>query len=157
MANPSDTMSVLKNYRVGLNNVGSYQVAGKPYITGSDAGAVGGESYYAFPSVTNNITVTNYSVLDTALPNQRQCEEIRVHFNSTGSSAVVAGHHYYILSGSVQSIDLNVKCKEIYISSPDAGSPRKYRIAASLTQIPVERMYALTGSGLTTDVVGPHS
>ena len=115
MANPSDTMSVLKNYRVGLNNVGSYQVAGKPYITGSDAGPVGGESYYAFPSVTNNITVTNYSVLDTALPNQRQCEEIRVHFNSTGSSAVVAGHHYYILSGTVQSIDLNVKCKEIYI------------------------------------------
>ena len=35
MANPSDTMSVLKNYRVGLNNVGSYQVAGRPYLSGS--------------------------------------------------------------------------------------------------------------------------
>ena len=155
MANPSDTMPVLKNYRVGLNNVGSYQVAGTPYITGSDYHAEGEEMVYNFPMVTNHIRVSNFSNED----GNRGPEEVRVHFNSTGSSggAVVAGMHYQILSGSIREVEMNVKCKRIYISAPDTGVNRKYRIVASLTQIPVERMYALTGSGLTTDVVGPHS
>ena len=133
-------------YSVGLNNVGSYQVAGTPYITGSTTLGAGHETSFAFPMVTKTITVIN-----------RSAEDIRVHFNSTGSAAVVAGLHYQILSGSIREIEMNVKCRRIYISAPDSGVNRSYRVVASLTQIPVERMYELTGSGLTTDVVGPHS
>jgi hypothetical protein len=158
MADPSDTMSVMTNYRVGLNNVGSYQVAGRPYISGSDAHPGGLEKAYEFPTVTNNIRITNFSSVKKTSEGlvAADFEEIRVHFHSTGSSEhhpltpyVISANHYQILSGSIREIDMNVKCKRIYISAPDAGSNRSYRIVASLTQIPADRMYELTGSGLT--------
>ena len=61
-------------YTVGLHNVGSYQVSSVSYITGSTTLAAGVEVSYEFPMVTKSITVIN-----------RSAEDIRVHFNSTGS------------------------------------------------------------------------
>ena len=72
-------------YSVGLNNVGSYQVAGTPYITGSTTLGAGHETSFAFPMVTKTITVIN-----------RSAEDIRVHFNSTGSGRVVDGNHFVL-------------------------------------------------------------
>tara|TARA_R110002012_G_scaffold199790_1_gene368738 strand:- start:194 stop:658 length:465 start_codon:yes stop_codon:yes gene_type:complete len=154
MADPSDTMSVMANYTVGLNNVGSYQVAGRPYISGSDAHPGGLEKVYEFPMVTNHIKVTNFSLPGgKGIADEPDVEEIRVHFNATGSSTAVLGAaHYQILSGSIRELEMNVKCRRVYISAPDAGSNRSYRIVASLTQIPAHRMYELTGSGLTDSV-----
>jgi hypothetical protein len=163
MPDPSDTMSVMANYTVGLNNVGSYQVAGRPYISGSDAHHGGLEKVYEFPTVTNNIRITNFSSVKKTSEGlvAADFEEIRVHFHSTGSSGnqphsgtphVITANHYQILSGSIRELDMNVKCRRIYISAPDAGSDRSYRIVASLTQIPAHRMYELTGSGLTDPV-----
>lgn len=126
-------------YKVGLNNVGSYQVAGVPYITGSTTLAPGQETVYNFPSVTNRVTVINHN-----------SEDIRIHFNSTGSGNVVGGLHYVEFDSNEDSITMNVKCKELYISAPATnGGNASYRIFAELTQINVGRMYALTGSGLT--------
>ncbi len=70
-------------------------------------------------------------------------------FNALASGRVVDGIHYKRLSGG-QSFTFNVKCKEIYISNPATGTePLSYTVVAGLTNIPVGRMYELTGSGLT--------
>ena len=126
-------------YSVGLNNVGSYQVSGIPYITGSEDLNPNCEQTITFPYVARSVCVINHT-----------SDTIRVHFNSTGSSANVVGRlHFVELDSDEDSYTFNVKCKEIYISAPNNGSNRTYRVVAELTNIPTERMYTLTGSGLT--------
>ena len=46
------------NYKAGLGNVGSYQVAGIPYVTGSIASSVAAIRI-VFPSVTSWVMVSN--------------------------------------------------------------------------------------------------
>ena len=133
---------------VGINNVGSYQVSGVPWITGSNNLAASIQHQIHFPRVAKTITV---------IANEVAGSEIRVHFNSTGSADasgsidVVNGRHYVALTSDKDSVTLNVKCKEVYISTPSAAGSgaRTYTVIAELTQIPRTRMYELTGSGLT--------
>lgn len=49
-------MSEKFKYTVGLHNVGSYQVAGSPYVTASTV-SQDTETQIEFPNVTNNVTV----------------------------------------------------------------------------------------------------
>ena len=138
---------------VGLNNVGSYQVSGRPYITGSNALAKNTEDVIEFPSVTKWVKVINYS---TGAANPRlELEEIRVHFAPKGTDNTIGGHHYIPLSGSsrgttamygVSEVEMSVKCNKIYISAPDVGYDRNYRVIAELTQIDKGRMFDITGS-----------
>ena len=44
-------------YGVGLRNVGSYQVAGTPYLTAS---SISSEIQFTFPNVTKKIIVDNF-------------------------------------------------------------------------------------------------
>ncbi len=126
-------------YGPGISHVGSYQVSCRPYITGSSGLAAGQEAQHKFPAVSRSITVINHA--NTAL---------RVHFNNTGSGRVVDGLHYIELDSDEDSITMNVRAKEIWISSADdGGSNRVYRVVAELTTIRTEEMYAMTGSGLT--------
>ena len=132
-------------YRVGINNVGSYQVSGLPWISGSGAQAKGQESKWKFPKITKSITVINNSAQD-----------IRVHFASTGSdtgaSGVMTGSHFVLLNSAEDSYTFNVKAHEIYISAPHAnGSDNaSFTIVAELTLIDVPLNFVLTGSGITT-------
>ena len=135
---PEDTSKQMLNYSVGLHNVGSYQVSGIPYITGSNALAASTEEHLIFPMVARNITVVNHSA-----------DPIRVHFNSSTTGDVIGGFHYVELDSDEDSISMSVKCKELFVSAPAGGAAREYRVIAELTQIPVGRMYVLTGSGLT--------
>jgi hypothetical protein len=50
-------MSTFKKYRAGLHNVGSYQVAGLPYITGSSGMPKDTEERVIFPNVTKRVMV----------------------------------------------------------------------------------------------------
>ena len=84
-------------YRVGLGNVGSYQVSGVPWITGSSALGAGVEVGYELPMVSKSITVIN-----------RSAEDIRVHFNSTGSGRVVDGNHFVLFDSKEDSYTFNV-------------------------------------------------
>ena len=98
-------------YKVGLGNVGSYQVSGIPYITGSTDIDDGQEQKISFPYVAKSITVINKSAVD-----------LRIHFNSTssaGGAQVITGLHFVTLTDAKDSITFNVKCKEIYISNGD--------------------------------------
>ena len=141
-------MSEFKRYDVGFNNVGSYQVSGTPYISGSNGQVKNTQRHFTFPMVAKSIKVACYTQDDNG-----NCPELRIHFNTNGGSspAVVSGQHDFVLSGSVREVTLDVKCKEVFISTPDEGAfARHYRLYAELTQIPTSRMFALTGSGLTT-------
>jgi len=132
-------------YGVGINHVGSYQVSGIPWITGSSAQAKGQESQWKFPKITKSITVINNSAQD-----------IRVHFASTGSdtgaSGVMTGSHFVLLNSAEDSYTFNVKANEVYISAPHAnGSDNaSFTIVAELTLIDVPLNFVLTGSGITT-------
>jgi hypothetical protein len=132
----------------GIGNVGSYQVSGIPYITGSSALGNNTEHYHLFPNVTKNISVFNQGAKD-----------IKIHFVSKDKGAVYAEHHFLTLSGSngdsVDSnrLDLDVKCSEIYISN-NSGGTAAYELIASLTTINRGQMFSLTGSGISTKTDG---
>ncbi len=131
----------IRNAQVGLGHVGSYQVSGYPYITGNaDMGSVGGEqNTIKFPTVTKTVTVIN-----------RAAKTIRVHFvsqSAPGARGVINGLHYITLENKGDSIDFNVKCKEMFVTSVQSNAA--YEIYAQLTTIPSKCMFAITGSGAT--------
>ena len=147
------------HHSVGINNVGSYQVAGLPYLTGSSTLAVSGASATAmqariqFPSVTRSFTVINTGAT-----------ELRVHFASAvyhatnfpqGSETVMRNHHYIPLNATSASFSFDVKCDEVYITNMSTTATAKYTVYAELTQIPHARMRSpLSGSGINM-FVGP--
>ena len=129
---------------VGLRNVGSYQISGHPYLTGSTIGT-GAEQKIEFPYVTRSVTVISSG-----------SAELRVHFNSTGSAIspnIIANHHFLTLAGDGENITFNVRCKEVYVSCTKDGvdqvGTNGYELFAELTTIPTGSMYILTGSGLS--------
>jgi len=124
---------------VGLRNVGSYQISGHPFITGSaDMGTAGTEHRVVFPYVAKSVTVINSGSAD---------KEIKVHFNSDSDGSVLDSFHYISLNSNEDQFTFNVKCKEIYVTNTDASAG--FMLYASLTGIDVNSMYTLTGSGLT--------
>ena len=136
-------------FTAGIGSVGSYQVSGVPWITGSGANGLASntEDRIVFPTVAKSVMVQLHDTLS---------EVIHIHFNSSGSNAgVYDGNHYFPLSIDESSITFNVKCKEIWVSNPPtgnggSGNASGYRIVAELTGIAPSEMFALTGSGLTT-------
>ena len=110
-------------YTVGLNNVGSYQVAGSPYLTASVL--ANEEKLIEFPNVTKNIILYNTGSQD-------------MHFYFVSSPGVKL-----VLPGD-QKIDMDIKCKELYVS---ASSGTGYQLFAELTNIPAVRMFSLAGLG----------
>ena len=130
------------NYRAGIGAVGSYQVAGVPWITGSgpDGLAAGAEDKIEFPTVAKSVLVM--------LDDPTTTEPIKVHFNSTSSGNVVGGRHYYPLTANRDAVSFGVKCKEIYISNSGSAASG-YIVVAELTGISSNEMFTLTGSGLT--------
>ena len=136
-------MATFDKYSVGLKNVGSYQVSGWPWVTGSAIGD-GTEVKFSFPMVTKSITIIASGTLASDDANV-----LRAHFVSTAdTNDVVDGHHYITFEGDDDSLTLNVKCKEIYLSA--VGSGVGAEIVAELTNIPTDRMFTLTGSGHNT-------
>jgi len=131
------------SYRVGLHNVGSYQVSGVPWITGSASLAVGAEDKIEFPFVAKSITIIN---TEAAVGG-----DLYVHFNATGSGNVIGGRHFIILNDNKDSVTINTKCKEIYLSNPgtEVSAVTAYTVIVELTSIGTNSMYVLTGSGLT--------
>jgi len=128
-------------YTAGLNHVGSYQVSGKPYLSGSNMpGDQTTSLNFQFPSVSKSITVkSNYA------------HAIRVHFApfQAGVSPFVKGattNNNFVTIPANGSQTFDVKCKEIFISSTNnaAGTTNDdVQIYAELTTIPTERMFSL--------------
>jgi len=114
-------------YGVGINNVGSYQVAGRPFCA---TGSISGEDEITFPQVTKELVILNRDGSD----------DIYVYFSSSAPD----GNKFKIAYGDQATF--TVKCSKIYLSS--SATP-DYSLYASLTHIPASRMFELTGSGIS--------
>lgn len=144
----------------GLTSVGSYQVSGHPFITGSTNLDANTCHMVEFDYVSKSLTVINASAGDSG-------ENIRVHFDSgshvapiispgeSGAKAIIAasdvylGLHYITVPKDRGSVTLDVKCKRFYVSNPTATNNISYEVFAELTTIPTRSMFHLTGSGIT--------
>ena len=108
-------------YGVGLRNVGSYQVAGKPYLTGSSIGA--GESSYSFPNVTKKIIIENTGSYDLGF-----------YFSASSDQQ-------FVLPGG-KSVEIDIKCTKVFMS---CSTGTGFQMFAELTNIPANKMYSLDG------------
>ena len=146
----------------GIRNVGSFQVSGHPFITGSTNLDTGKVHMIKFPYVSRSFTVINN--------NTNSGEDIRVHFQS-GSSVtaitkpgdfdgsggttiaatddVIEHLHFITVPAGYSSVTFDVKCKQFYISQASGVNDLNYQVFADLTNISTNRMYHLTGSGIT--------
>ena len=145
-------MSIYRTlHGTGLWNAGAYIQAGHPYVTGSSDIDSGVEDRIQFPQVARSVTVINRSAVD-----------LRVHFVSNtantgyvaegaakagGNPNVIDNLHYITLTEDRDSITMNVKCRELYITSQGANGA--FEVFAELTGVPAYDMYVLTGSGVT--------
>jgi len=125
-------MSLSNVYSVGLNNVGSYQVSGMPFASGSINAT--SATKIEFPYVTKWVKIFNHT-------GGAHC---RVGFSQAG----VEGENYLRLSpeagneSSQNSGVLELKVTELWLSgSGDVD------IIAGLTNIPVERVTNVSPSG----------
>ena len=156
--------AVPNRYSVGLNNVGSYQVSGVPWITGSMVLEQNKVHMIEFPYVSKNFTVVNN--------NPSTGHTILVHFNSgsntpvtvagpNGAQTVVGTHgaptqhqvyrgfHYITVPPANGSVTFDTKCTKFYISQTASAPALSYSVMAELTNIPTARMYNATGTEFT--------
>jgi hypothetical protein len=111
-------------YSAGLNNVGSYQVSGKPFAIDPASTSV------VFPYVTSWVKIINGGAVK------------KVGFSANG----VAGTDHFVLAASSSTEPLYLKLSEIHFDSA-----ADITVVAGLTNIPVERINNLSGSD---DIVG---
>ena len=144
--------------RATVNSVGSYQVSGLPWITGSAALDEDQVQMVEFPYVAKSFTIINKET--------ESANKIRVHFESgSGVTAltipghsgeqtiadtadVIAGRHFITVEAG-GAVTFDTKCKRVYLSHSISGLTATYEIFAELTTIPTGSMYILTGSGVT--------
>ena len=127
-------------YTAGLNNVGSYQVAGAPFVTSSVVPQSGSGFFKVeFPYVTKQITISNNSTTSHDL--------VRIAFSERGLEDGVAN---YFLVGSTKDGDgattLNVKATELYVMCDD-NHTAPVSMFGSLTNLPVSRVNNISPSG----------
>ena len=147
----------------GLGSTAAYQVAGRPFLTGStvengDGSGASQEIKISFPHVSRSFQIVNTG-----------SAPLKFHFSSvTESPALVDENTYFVIppdmrhyhSGAANNyisgaymnkpFTLNVKCVDVYVSSAGQGQSG-FQMAAELTHIPFQDMYPLTGSGINAE------
>jgi hypothetical protein len=108
---------------VGLNNVGSYQVSGRPFASGNIT--VNHAMKVDFPMVSQYFEVIN-----------RGSGSVRVGFSQVG----VSGSNYFVVSGSSlrqhgHSGTQRLKVSQIWLYADTPGTAGKVDVAAGLTCI----------------------
>jgi len=141
MATDSNGNLVFGRYNVGINSVGSYQVSGWPYMTGTTLNDTI-EAKIEFPMVAKSVTIMASGSDETL------AGVLRVHYATTHSTNVVVGKHYFSMHTHGDAVTINSKCKEIYLSA--AGGAAGFQLFAEMTNIPTASMYELTGVGVTS-------
>ena len=142
----------------GLRNQAAYMVAGHPYMTGSANLDNNRVHQVSFPYVTKSVTVINN--------NSDAGEDIRVHMQSgsgvtitesydkgglgtiANTADVIEGNHFVTVAAG-NSLTLDVKCKNIFVSNGSGTNNLSYQLFAELTYIATSSMPHLTGSGIT--------
>ena len=114
-------------YTAGLNNVGSYQVSGIPYLSGG-LDATSGASLN-FPHVTRWIQITNSGSND-----------LLYGYSENGAS----GENVGIVLPNSSTPRLEVKATELYL---EGGIANGVYVAAGLTNLPVSRVDNISPDG----------
>ena len=125
-------------YTAGLNNVGSYQVSGIPYATGSLTVPASGSTplKIEFPYVTQWVSIVNVN-----------SKHLRVGFSENG---VKNGNFNYFLVHEDNHPTwnmYNLKLTELYLLSDTNQAINNVSIAAGLTNIPTARIDNISPSG----------
>ncbi len=127
-------------YGTGLNNVGSYQVSGKPFVSGGiDAidGPAGGTAIaekISFPTVSRWIYVVNNG--STAL---------KVAFSENGLEGDASNDFdsaYFTVKAGTNSGLLELKLTEVYLTGSDDVD-----VLAGLTGVDIDRVNNISPSG----------
>jgi hypothetical protein len=133
-------MSQQYPYGVGLQNVGSYQVSGIPYVTSSIAAPAssGTPSEVSFPDVTQRIVVSNVNTASA----------LRVGFSANG----VKNTNYFIIPAASSSVihptqEFRVKVSSIFLLS-NTATPTSASILAELTNIETNLLLRSGPTGL---------
>jgi hypothetical protein len=123
-------------YSVGLNNVGSYQASGMPFLTSSALPASGANNYYQidFPYTTKSITVVNHGGTG---------QHCRIAFSRRGLHDTVAN---YVSIDGFDKIEMDVKAQSIFLMADGSYTPN-FSVYASLTNIDVGRVEGASPSG----------
>jgi hypothetical protein len=114
-------------YTAGLNNVGSYQVSGIPYLSGG-IDATSGASLN-FPHVTRWIQITNSGSAD-------------LYYGYSENGA--AGNNAGIILANSSTPRLEVKATELYMRGGENGG---VYVAAGLTNLPISRVDNISPDG----------
>lgn len=101
----------------GLSNVGSYQMSGIPFATGSLAVSNSATTEVAFPAVTKSITIKNLSV-----------NNLRVGFSANG----IVGSNYFIL-GYNESFAADLRITKLFLRGDTSSTT--VTVVAGLTSI----------------------
>ena len=130
-------MSNQFKYTVGLNNVGSYQVSGIPFVTGGITVPDSGSTPFKieFPFVTRWFTLAH-----------EDSKHLRFGFSANG----VKNGNYFIAhedNHPTQNGPYEMKITELYLLSDSGQAVNNVAVMAGLTNIPVERVNNISPSG----------
>jgi hypothetical protein len=133
-------MSQQYPYGVGLQNVGSYQVSGIPYVTSSITAPsnAGTPTEVPFPDITQRIVVSNVNTASA----------LRVGFSSNG----VKDTNYFIIPAASSSVvhptqEFRVKVSSIFLLS-HTTTPTSASVLAELTNISTSHLQNSGPTGL---------
>ena len=121
-------------YTAGLNNVGSYQVSGIPYATGSLDATSGDALQITFPYVTNWFYIINHDTNN--------------HLTCSFSANGITTNYFRVQpdtnseKGFSQTPIFHLKVTEMYFTGSD-----DFDIVAGLTNIPTSRVLNASPSG----------
>ena len=126
-------MSIFEKYDVGLGHVGSYQAAGRPFLTSSlNVPASGSEPLeISFESVSRTVIVTN------TLPGSVANVPLRFGFSANGVKGV-ENNNYGVLNNG-ESFEGEFKVTSVFLMS-DNTNETSGSVIAGLTGIPANRL-----------------
>tara|TARA_R110000824_G_scaffold174112_1_gene352186 strand:+ start:1831 stop:2235 length:405 start_codon:yes stop_codon:yes gene_type:complete len=124
----------MSKYTVGLNNVGSFQVSGAPYATGSVCPESG--LTIQFPYVTKWIQVA-YSASSPVHP------DLKIGFSTLGVDGTPNNFYYVLKPDNVTPI-YELKLSSLRLKG---GENEGISLIAGLTNIPTERVDNIAPSG----------
>ena len=152
--------------KAGLGHAPSFQVSGRPWMTGSQM-EPSGTVTITFPSVTKNFTIVNTRHHQGVANNNIHTGSLAVYFGPppevewNGSNiSQIYQNHYVMLDGPDDAYTFETKASTVSVTCLGfgnfaAGLPTQltgcsgsFRIIAELTGIESDNMYALTGSGI---------
>jgi len=136
-------------YTVGLNHVGSYQVSGAPFATGSiDITAAGSAGVQIqFPYVTSWIQIIQMNTLDLTQRNTPLF--VAMNQNALGTNNSFRVQLYEGGQGSPMSDILHWKITELWLSGSGETGQQQITayVVAGLTNIPTKHITVISPSG----------